>query len=342
MTAGAGQAQVSGTRAAPGVRTAGRSGARRARSGRAGSGRVGSGRVGFGGMHRSARRTLTGWAFAGPATAIVVGLSIFPAAWAFFISRTRWDGIGEPRALGWRNYSRMAQDTDLLAAARHTLLLTAVFVPAVVVLGMLVATALNQRIRFIGFYRTCIFIPYVASAAATGILASYVFNPQFGAANEVLRRLGLPAQGFLESPHQALFVIVVIALWGEVGFTAVIYLAALQDVPKELTEAAVVDGAGPWRVFWHVTFPQLRPVTVFVAVWETIIAIQLFDLVYTTTRGGPLNTTQTVVYYIYELAFQTHRLGYGAAVAYALFAVTLVLTAVVIWYSRRNNRSEAF
>jgi multiple sugar transport system permease protein len=229
----------------------------------------------------------------------------------------------------------------MLAATRHTLLLTGLFVPSSILLGILIAIALNQRIRLLGFYRTCIFVPYVASAAATGILAGFVFNPQFGAANDVLRHLGIPAQQFLESPHQALYVVVLIALWGEVGFTSVIYLAALQDIPRELVEAAVVDGAGRWRVFRHITLPELRPVTVFAAVWQTITAMQLFDLIYTTTRGGPLNTTQTIVYYIYELAFQTQRLGYGAAAAYLLFVVTLVLTLGVIWYGRRRG-SEVF
>ena len=287
------------------------------------------------------RRTLTGWAFAGPATIIVVGLSLFPAVWAFFISRTKWNGIAEPQDIGWRNYERLAQDPDLAAAAQHTLVLTVLFVPASIMLGLLIATALNQRIRLIGFYRTCIFVPYVASAAATGILAGYVFNPQFGAANEALRRLGLPTQQFLENPRQALLVICVIALWGEVGFTTVVYLAALQDVPRELVEAATMDGAGRWRIFLSVTLPQLRPVTLFTTVWQSITALQLFDLIYTTTRGGPMNSTQTVVYYIYELAFQTRRLGYGAAVAYLLFAVTLLLTALVIWRSRRSGE-EAF
>jgi multiple sugar transport system permease protein len=290
---------------------------------------------------RAARRTATGWAFAGPATLVVVGLQIFPAIWAFFISRTRWNGIAPATDIGWRNYQRMAQDPDLAAAAQHTLVLTVIFVPASVLLGLLIAIALNQRIRLIGFYRTCIFVPYVASAAATGILASYVFNPQFGVANDALRQVGLPAQQFLENPRQALVVVCLIALWGEVGFTAVIYLAALQDIPRELVEAAVIDGATRRRVFRHVTLPQLRPVTVFVAIWQTITALQLFDLVYTTTRGGPMNSTQTIVYYIYELAFQTQRLGYGAAVAYLLFAVTMLLTGLVIWYSRRND-SEAF
>jgi len=181
----------------------------------------------------------------------------------------------------------------------------------------------------------------VASAAATGILAGFVFNPQFGAANDILRTLGLPQQQFLESGHQALYVICLILLWGEVGFTTVIYLAALQDIPRELIEAATVDGASKWRTFRHVILPELRPVTVFVAVWQTITAMQLFDLVYTTTRGGPLNSTQTIVYYIYELAFQTQRLGYGAAAAYFLFIVTMVLSLGVILYGRRRG-SEVF
>jgi multiple sugar transport system permease protein len=290
---------------------------------------------------RAVRRSLTGWAFAGPATLVVVGLSIFPAVWAFFISRTKWNGIAPAVDLGWRNYQRIAEDPDAIAAAQHTLVLTVLFVPGSILLGILLAVALNQKIRLIAFYRTCIFVPYVASAAATGILASFVFNPQFGAANEVLRRIGIPTQQFLESPREALFVIVLTALWGEVGFTTVVYLAALQDIPRELVEAAVVDGAGRWRVFRHITIPELRPVTVFITIWQTITAMQLFDLIYTTTRGGPLNSTQTVVYYIYELAFQTQRLGYGAAMAYLLFAVTLILTIIVITYNRRRG-SEAF
>jgi multiple sugar transport system permease protein len=286
-------------------------------------------------------RGLTGWAFAGPGTLLVVGLSIFPAVWAFLISRTRWNGIAPPRQLGWANYQVMADDPELWESVRHTFALTALFVPSSILIGLIVAIALSQDIRFIKFYRTCIFVPFVASAAATGILASYVFNPQFGSANELLRRVGFPAQQFLEDPQQVLVVICLIALWGQIGFTAVVYLAALQDAPKDLIEAATVDGANRFRVFWHVTVPELRPVTVFMVVWQTITALQLFDLVYTTTRGGPLNSSQTIVYYVFELAFQTRRYGYGSAVAYGLFALTMVLTIGMILYSRRA-RVEAF
>jgi len=290
---------------------------------------------------RSAGRAATGWAFAGPGTLLVVGLSIFPAVWAFLISRTRWNGIAPARDLGWDNYRGMVEDPELWESVRHTLLLTALFVPSSIVLGLIVAIALSQPIALIRFYRTCIFVPFVASAAATGILAGYVFNPQFGSANELLRRLGLPAQQFLEDPKQVLIVICLIALWGQIGFVAVIYLAALQDIPKDLVEAATVDGASRWQVFWHVTVPALRPVTVFTGVWQTITVLQLFDLVFTTTRGGPLNASQTVVYYVYELAFHTQRYGYGSAVAYGLFAFTMLLTVAMILYSRRA-KVEAF
>jgi multiple sugar transport system permease protein len=286
-------------------------------------------------LRRSAGRAVTGWAFVGPGTALVIGLSIFPAVWAFLISRTRWNGIAPARDLGWGNYQRMADDPELWDAVRHTFLLTGLFVPSSILLGLLIAVALSQPIKLMTFYRTCIFVPFVASAAATGILASYVFNPQFGSANEVLRVVGLPPQQFLEDPHQVLVVLCVIALWGEVGFTAVIYLAALQDIPKELVEAARVDGATPVQVFRHVTLPELRPVTVFTGVWQTITVLQLFDLVFTTTRGGPLDASQTIVYYVYELAFQTQRYGYGAAVAYGLFALTMLLTVGMLLYSRR-------
>jgi multiple sugar transport system permease protein len=282
-------------------------------------------------------RAVSGWSFAGPATLLVLGLSIFPASWAFLISRQRWNGIAPPQPVGWRNYERMASDPDLAAAVKHTLVFTGLFVPTSILLGMVIAVALNRRIRLVAFYRTCIFVPFVASAAATGILATFVFNPQFGTANDLLRRVGLPQQLFLEDPKQALAVICLIALWGQVGFTVVVYLAALQDIPRDLVDAAMVDGANPAQVFRHVTLPQLGPVTVFTAVWQTITALQLFDLVYTTTRGGPLNGSQTIVYYVYKQAFQTQRFGYGSAVAYGLFVVTMLITLGMIWYARRSK-----
>lgn len=124
---------------------------------------------------------------------------------------------------------------------------------------------------------------------------------------------------------------------GSAAFTTVIYLAALQDIPSDLIEAARIDGASPWQAFWRVIWPQLSPVTLFVTIWQTIEAVQLFDLVYTTTRGGPLDATKTIVYFLYEKAFRALQFGYGSAAAYALFAVTLLVTIGVVVYSRRKG-----
>ena len=290
---------------------------------------------------RSVADNVTGWLFVGPATIIVLGLSIFPAGWALLLSFQKWDGFSEAEAVGVDNYAKLLTAQDFFDAVGHTALYTLLFVPASVLLGLFLAVALNRRIRFIGFYRTAIFVPFVASAASTGILTSYLFNPQFGLVNNVLRVLGLPQQGWLEDQGQAMIVIAIMSLWGQAAFTTVIYLAALQDVPIELLEAARLDGATPWQAFWNVVWPQLSPVTIFATIWQTIGAIQLFDLVYTTTRGGPLDATKTIVYYLYEKAFKSLEFGYGSAVAYVLFGATLLITVIVVVYSRRRG-IEAF
>ena len=152
-----------------------------------------------------------------------------------------------------------------------------------------------------------------------------------------LQAVGLPRQGFLQDPSEALIVLAIVYFWTQFGFNIVIYLAALQDIPQEVSEAASIDGAGQWAKFWHVTVPTVRPVTIFLLVWGLIDVFQFFDLVYTTTRGGPLNSTLTLVYYIWELAFNFFTAGYGAAVAYVLFFTSLIVTVAALAYGRRRR-----
>jgi multiple sugar transport system permease protein len=285
--------------------------------------------------------TLTGWSFAAPATLIILGLTLFPAGWAFLISREHWNGFTAPRQVGWDNYRLMLQDADFRASVNHTVLFTVLYVPLVLALGMFVAMALNRRIRFISFYRTALFVPLVVSAAATGILANFVFDQQFGLADNVLRVLHLPRQGFLADRHEVMWVIALIYLWSDLAFSVIVYLAALQDIPTDCLEAARMDGASRWQQFRHVILPSLAPVTVFVGVWETISVLQIFELVLTTTHGGPLGASQTVVYFLYNQAFNLNHYGYGSAVAYTLFAATLVITLGLFAYARRS-RIEAF
>ncbi|AYF99439.1 carbohydrate ABC transporter permease [Protaetiibacter intestinalis] len=300
-----------------------------------------AGRTRGGARRRRGLGTLTGWAFVAPAMVIILGLSVFPAAWAFILSLQKWNGFAPPKFVGGDNYAKIMTDAEFWAAVSQTGLYVLLFVPASVLLGLFLAVALNRDIRFIGLYRTAIFVPFVASAASTGILSTYLFSPQYGLVNNVLRALGLPAQGWLEDPNQAMLVIAIMSLWGQAAFTTVIYLAALQDIPNELLEAARIDGANRWQTFWQVVWPELRPVTVFVGIWQTIGALQLFDLVYTTTRGGPLDSTKTIVYYLWEKAFKALDFGAGSAAAYVLFAVTLLITIGAVLFARRRNM-EAF
>ncbi|WP_378145474.1 carbohydrate ABC transporter permease [Cnuibacter sp. UC19_7] len=284
---------------------------------------------------------LAGWGFVLPAMVIVLGLSLFPAVWALVLSLQDWNGFATPEFIGTDNYSRLMSDSEFWDAVVHTGLYVALFVPASVLAGLFLAVALNRKIRFIGLYRTAIFVPFVASAAATGILASYLFSPQYGLANNVLRAVGAPPQGWLEDPSQAMVVVAIMSLWGQAAFTTVIYLAALQDISPDLLEAARIDGASRWQTFWRIVWPELGPITVFVTIWQTIGALQLFDLVYTTTRGGPLDATKTIVYFLWEKAFHSLEFGYGSAAAYVLFAVTVLITAAMVIYTRRRN-TEAF
>lgn len=290
---------------------------------------------------RRVMANLTGWSFAAPATLIILGLTLFPAAWAFLISREHWNGITPARQIGWDNYRLMTQDPDFRSAVNHTVLFTVLYVPVVLVLGMFLAIALNRKIRFIAFYRTALFVPLVVSAAATGILANFVFDQQFGLANNLLRVLHLPRQGFLSDRHEVMWVIALIYLWTDLAFSVIVYLAALQDIPTDCLEAARIDGANRRQQFRHVILPSLAPVTVFVGVWETISVLQIFELVLTTTHGGPLGASQTIVYFIYNQAFNLSRYGYGSAAAYTLFGATLVITLGLFAYARRS-KIEAF
>ncbi|WP_046727012.1 carbohydrate ABC transporter permease [Streptomyces humi] len=289
-------------------------------------------------QHRALRRRRAGeaamaWSFVSPSVVIILGLSVVPIIWSLLLSFRADDLVTPSRWVGLDNYRALAQDPHFSQALRNTLLYTALYVPASMVIGL--ALALNRRIRFVGLYRTLFFVPFVVSATAQGVLFSFILDPEFGAANAVLHHLGIPSQGFLTDPSQALPVLVAVSLWSGTGFCLVIYLAALQDVPVSLIEAARLDGAGRGQLLRHVTLPALRPVTVFLLLWQAIQALQAFDLVYVTTKGGPLGSTTVIVYFIWEQAFKNATAGYGAASAYVL-AVALGLIGLILQVVRRR------
>jgi multiple sugar transport system permease protein len=289
----------------------------------------------------SKRRTradnTAGWAFAGPSVLIVLGLSFIPMAWALWLSMTNSDLVSGGEFIGLDNYKALAQDPLLRKAFLNTMLLALLYLPTSLIAGLLVAIMLNQKLKGIGFYRTCFLVPFIASTAAEGLLFAFIFDPDFGVVNSLFEKVGLPRQGFLTDPSQALLILALVYFWTQFGFNIVIYLAALQDIPQEVMEAAAIDGARRRAIFRSIILPTVRPVTVFLLVWGVIDTFQFFDLVFTTTKGGPLRSTITLVYYIWELAFNFFTAGYGAAVAYVLFFASLVAIIFGLLYARKRG-----
>ncbi|MFG1814931.1 carbohydrate ABC transporter permease [Kribbella sp. NPDC049174] len=294
---------------------------------------------------RAERRTrgegATGWAFVSPSVLLILGLSVVPVLWSLLLSFQVNDLVSPSQWVGLANYKALAKDPEFRSAVQHTLVYTVLYVPLSVVGGLAIAIMLDRKIRFIGLYRTLVFVPFVpfvVSAAAQGVLFSFVLDPEFGAANSVLHKLGLPAQGFFSDPGQALYLLVAISLWSGTGFCVIVYLAGLQGVSTDLVEAARIDGAGRFAVLRHVVLPALTPVTIFLLLFQTINALQVFDLVFVTTKGGPLESTTVIVYFIWEKAFKTFTAGYSAAAAYTLAVGLLVIGVAFQLYRRRAAR----
>jgi multiple sugar transport system permease protein len=300
--------------------------------------RAGRHQAGRGGLVRKAldSEQFNGWAFVTPGTAIILLFGAAPIVWSLVMSFQKSSLLGSSSPfVGLANYRRMVHDPVVAQAIQHTLIYSALFVPGSMLVGLFLAVAMNRKIRGITIYRTAAYATMAISTISEAIVFIWLFDPSYGIVNYAFSKVGLPQQQFLNSPSEALYVIVVMTIWGWTGFSVVVYLAALQGVPQTLLEAASIDGAGPWRTFRRVTLPLLSPASLFLAVWLTINALQLFDEVYLSTQGGPLNATTVLVYYLYEQAFQQFNFGYASAIAYFLFLVTIVITVLQFWLGRR-------
>jgi multiple sugar transport system permease protein len=284
---------------------------------------------------------LAGWTFILPSVVLIGLFGLVPIVWGLILSFQKAGLISPDREwVGFENYARIESDPKARQAAVNTIYYTMLFVPASILLALFVAHALNRKIALIRFYRLAVFIPVVTSTIATGIMFLWLLDKNFGLANWLLDMIGVGPFGFFEDPDQAMGALVLMTVWGWLGFDTIIYLAALQGVPQELIEAAAIDGASRWSSFWRITWPMLGPATLLLVVWSTISALQLFDEVFFVTKGGPLGRTSVVVFYVYRLAFEQglgglSLAGYAAAIAYVLFLVILVLTLAQFWLGRR-------
>jgi multiple sugar transport system permease protein len=284
--------------------------------------------------------TLTGWAMISPSVLLIGLFGLFPVVWAFVLSFQNNDLQTPATWVGLKNYRELVHDPVFLESIRHTVVYTVLFVPITLVLSLLAAATLNRRIRGITVYRLAVFIPVVTSTIATGVIFTWLMDPNFGIVNAGLHKLHLPTFGFFADPNQALYAVVIMTVWGWVGFGALIFLAGLQGIPQDLLEAAQIDGCSKRGAFWRIQVPLLRPVTGFLLVWLTINALQLFDEVYATTKGGPLHATTVMVYYLYQEAFLYFHAGYAAAIAAVLFVAIAVITVIQLRLTRDPSAGD--
>jgi multiple sugar transport system permease protein len=256
--------------------------------------------------------------------------SLFPIFYSLYLSFTKYSLLsGQSEVVGFDNYITLLQSPFFWNVLLHTVLYTLGVVPGIVILALGAALLVNAPIRFRGFIQASFFLPGVISVIIVAIVFRFIYAPD-GMADYLFRLVGVqpPHPPWLINTKLALPAIMSMSVWARFGFYMVLYVAALNAVPRRLYEAAAIDGANIWHQFWYVTLPHLRPTTVLVVVLATINAMQVFPEILVMTEGGPLGKTTTVVYYLYTLAFEDFHMGKASALSYILFAIILVAALV--------------
>jgi len=252
-----------------------------------------------------------------------------PMVAALLISFTDWSMLSPPEWIGFDNYRRLYNDPMFYITLANTAYISFLAVPLQLTLALLIAMALNEKLKGVAIYRTIFYLPSQMPIVASALLWLWVFNPDFGLANAMLNLAGLPGIGWLFDPAYSKPSIVLITLWGGIGTPLIIFLAGLQSVPDSLYEAASIDGAGPLARFRNITLPMLSPIIFFNLIIGIIASFQAyFTLVFVTTSGGPANSTMILILYIYFKAFRDFDMSYASALAWVLFLIVLALTAV--------------
>lgn len=275
-------------------------------------------------------------------TAAILGLFfIYPLGLAVYRSFFAWDLLTEPRSVGAEHYAALWSSGELTAIIGRTLAYSVVVVSLSMAIGLALAVTLNRRHPVYAFVRGAVFSAYIVSWVAVGLLWLWILDADAGVLSRAMRGLGLGTHAWLSDPDLALYALAGVTVWKITGYAMVIFLAGLQDIPKSVLEAASLDGAGPWRRFWFVTWPLLRPTAAFVGSTSLILSFQAFDIVRVMTQGGPVNATTVFVYAIYEQVFMNLRVGRASALTVVFFALLVVLTMFQLWAWRLSERSAA-
>lgn len=272
-----------------------------------------------------------------PACVVIGTFVIYPALKAIYLSFTNFNMINEAGFVGFANYVNVWADPFFWVALKNTLLYMIVVVPVLVIAPIFLAALVNTSIPGITFFRAAIYLPVVTSLVISGLIWKWVFEEK-GILNYVLIATGITdtAVAFLTDPANALFSVMVVTIWSGMGYYMVIYLAGLQSIPRHLYEVAEVEGVSQWQQMLHITIPMLRSSIAVVTVMSSIAAMKVFEEVYVMTKGGPLDSTKTLVFYIYESAFDEFEMGYASAIGVILFLLTLVFSLINLRFLREK------
>ncbi|WP_206859041.1 carbohydrate ABC transporter permease [Lysobacter changpingensis] len=284
-----------------------------------------------------------GWMFAAPALTVIGVFFGLPVLAAFALSLTDFDiyalaDMSNLRFVGLHNYWTLLQDPLFWNALGNTMYFVVVGVPLSIAVSLGAALLLHSRTaRFKPLFRTAYFAPVVTTVVAVAVIWRYLFHTRYGLVNWGLTSIGLPSIDWLGDPAWAMPTIILFAVWKNFGYNMIIFLAGLQSIPEDLYEAARIDGATPAQQFWNVTLPQLGPVLLMVGILTLSGYFQLFAEPYVITQGGPLQSTVSVLYLMYDEGFKWWNLGNASAVAFLLFALMTVATSGLLWFARRKG-----
>jgi multiple sugar transport system permease protein len=276
-----------------------------------------------------------GYLFIAPGLLGILVFFLFPVLSGLGISFTKWGILNQPVFIGLDNYIQMTHDKLLFQVLGNTFYYMGVSVPLNSILALLLALALNQKIKGLSIFRTAFYMPVVSATIAVSMVWMWLFDSNYGLINLGLTFIGLDPVQWLTNPHTAMPAIIIVSVWKSVGWNMIIFLAALQDVPVELIDAARVDGANKIQQFLGITLPLISPAIFFTTIMGVIGSFQGFDLVYAMTHGGPARATTVIGYYIWQVAFSHSKMGYGAAISYFLFFMILVVT-LIQWFLRKR------
>ena len=289
------------------------------------------------------RTGVVGWALAAPALAVIGIFFVLPVVMGLALSLTDFDLYGladlsTVRFVGLDNYLRLLQTPPFWQALANTLYFVAVGVPVSIGLSLGTALLLNARVaKWQGFFRTALFAPVVTTVVAVAVIWRYLLHTRYGLINQALGAIGIDPVDWLGDPHWSMPTIILFAVWKNFGYNMIIFLAGLQAIPEDLYEAARIDGASWWKQLTHVTLPMLGPVLLLVSILTMAGYFQLFAEPYVITQGGPLQSTVSVLYMMYDEGFKWWNLGNASAVAFLLFLLMTAATSSLLWFARKRG-----